>query len=379
MKPARTWLRVAGSITCVACWLASSAASAETAKRSAQAKPAAQAKQAKLRKVAVAHFDAPEDSGARSAVLSTLADHDDVEVVSLDDITFASQRIKADPKSAEGRRKVSEELGVDVWIDGRVDGDTAHLTLTRADGGKLEDTTVQAPTAKLLDALAGERMWQSMGVHLSPRESMRRRLLDETERARAKLEARAAEVERQRTLAKEATQRERAKAQQAVQEQKQKLEAMRARALEKRDARKALITKQVDIAQTRKAEELVARENLEAARKAEREQLAAQAASAKSRGAQQAVAQENTRASLSRAPTPIPGWSTAAGGAPTGRNGVSAATQRWLMQQQVNVAPNNYGQRPAAVQQPGYAANGGGISPATQRWLDQQQEYRATR
>jgi flagellar biosynthesis GTPase FlhF len=387
MSASQGWIR-AGAF--IACWLvATGPAFAESAKAKRAAAPAKRGAQAsKPRKVAVAAFDAPEDSNARAEVLTTLADHDDVEVIALDDLTFAGQRLKADPKTPEGRKKLSEEFGVEVWIDGRVDGDTAQLTLSSVDGTKLEETSLQAPTPKLLDALAGERMWQSMGRHLSVRENRRRRLLDESERARAKLEARAAEAQREQALAKHAREEEHERAEQAsvrareeaqeadlaqkkqLDAQKKQLEAQHTLAQKKLDARQALMNRQLDIALTRKAEELVARENLEAARKAQQQQLAAQSAAAKERAA------AHGNLSMHSGSKPIPGWSTNAGGAPTGPKGVSAATQRWLMQQQANVAPSSNAQA-SQTRAPYAAANGGdGISPATQRWLAQQQEVR---
>ena len=61
------------------------------------------------RRIAVAQFDAPSDSRARMEVLTTLSDHADVEVVSLEDIAFAAKRLKADPEGAANFRFAQEK------------------------------------------------------------------------------------------------------------------------------------------------------------------------------------------------------------------------------------------------------------------------------
>jgi hypothetical protein len=82
------------------------------------------------RRVAVAQFDAPSESHARNAVLATLSEHAEVDVVSLEDIAFAGKHLKADPNQPEGRAKISAELGIDAWIDGKVDGSEAEIRMT---------------------------------------------------------------------------------------------------------------------------------------------------------------------------------------------------------------------------------------------------------
>lgn len=157
-----------------------------------------------IRNLVVPHFIAPEKSRARAAVLGTLADHAEVEVVSIDDVTFASRRLQADPTTPAGREKLSRELGIDAWLDGEVTETTAHLTLTAGDGTVLHEVDVETENERHLDALTGERMWAVLGPSLSPQEAYRRALLTEYDRARRKFEARMAAEQRQVQLAHEA-------------------------------------------------------------------------------------------------------------------------------------------------------------------------------
>jgi hypothetical protein len=157
-----------------------------------------------IRNLVVPHFAGPATSRVRSAVLSTLADHPEVEVVSIDDVTFAARRLQADPNTPEGREKLSRELGIDAWLDGDVTESASQLTLTVGDGTVLQEVNVETEDVKHLDALTGERMWAVLGPSLSVQEAYRRALLAEYDRARHKYEARMYAQQRQVTLAHEA-------------------------------------------------------------------------------------------------------------------------------------------------------------------------------
>jgi len=157
-----------------------------------------------VRNLVVPQFDAPPKSRARAAVLRTLADHTEVEVVSIDDVTFAARRLQADPNTPEGREKLSRELGIDAWLDGKVTETSAHLTLAAGDGSVLQEVEVEVEEARALEARTGQQMWAALGPSLSPQEAYRRAVLAEYERARHKLEARLSEGQRQVELAHKA-------------------------------------------------------------------------------------------------------------------------------------------------------------------------------
>jgi hypothetical protein len=157
-----------------------------------------------VRNLVVPHFDAPPKSRARAAVLRTLADHTEVEVVSIDDVTFAARRLQADPNTPEGREKLSRELGIDAWLDGKVTETSAHLTLAAGDGSVLHEVEVEVEDARALEARTGQQMWAALGPSLSPQEAYRRAVLAEYERARHKLDARLSEGQRQVELAHKA-------------------------------------------------------------------------------------------------------------------------------------------------------------------------------
>jgi hypothetical protein len=385
------------------------------------------------RRVVVAQFNAPAESRARNAILATLSDHPDVEVISLDDVAFTSKRIQADPTMPAGRRKIATELGVDAWIDGKVDGVDGHFTLTSAEGRHMAEVDVHATTESLLDVLAGEKMWAAMGPRLSEREGRRRALLAQSELARTKLIDREHEVERQRMAARQ-------RAEQRV----ERLKAEGELARKKQAAIIGELARQEQLVKDRLAQEAQEREQAdERRRRAEMRRLAlATPVRAPSMG--YAQAQPQPRPTQWGSPASSAGGYSARSSGPSagGYNtppaasavaqpagpGVSSSTQRWLQSQQGSAAPSTasgaapaqapgYGaavptQAPgygAAVpaqtpgygaaapaqapgygaaapaqapgygsavpaQTPGYAAAAGGVSPATQRWLAQQQQ-----
>jgi hypothetical protein len=301
------------------------------------------------RQIAVAEFHGDNAAAARSAVLAMLADHDDVAVISLDDLKFTGQRLKADVATPAGRRKLSTELKVDLWLDGEIDGEVGHVTLSTPDGERVATAEARATANSVLTALLSERMWGAMGTLLSPREGARRRLLDQAELARTKVQNREREKTRQRTLVQE---RQAARATQ--------LKTQRALAKAKLAARTEEADRLAERVRTHKSE-LLAEQSPKAKPPAESASV---------------VASAGAPASVAYAPAaePAPG------------NGLSPATQRWLASQQYG-APQPYaaGPQPSATQPqasraypvapastPGYAANSG-ISPATQRWLAAQQ------
>jgi hypothetical protein len=262
-------------------------------------------------KIAVAQFDAPKGSRARAAVLQTLADHDDIEVVALDDIQFASKRLAADPATKAGRRRLSSELGIGAWIDGKVVDDEARLTLSAADGTHVVEVEVEAPNKRLLDALSGERMWQTMGSHLSVREARRKQLLTLQESARAKVEARAVEAERQRGIARATL----------------ALQAQQGRGFQ---ANNPYGQAQSPFAQGPSPQPAIG----QSAGKGSGKPAARPKSGKKSRDVVAAPLTNTTGWSSQQKGQSIAGWNTPSGRVPVGPTGVSAATQRWLAQQQ---------------------------------------------
>jgi hypothetical protein len=259
----------------------------------AQAAPAEQAAQQleqpagprAIRNVVVPQFTAPAKSRARQAVLRTLADHPEVEVVSIDDVTFASHRLQADPTSAEGRAKLSRELGIDAWLDGQITDSSAHLTLTAGDGSVLQEVAVEAEDERHLDALTGERMWAALGTRLSPQEAYRRAVLAEYDRARHKYDARLAESQRQIEVAHAA------RAHRAF-----VLRGQFALAQRKRAALAGELGRQTDLGKAELAREAEAARQAQLAREAEAARLAAVAkAEAEARRAAKAKAAEDAR------------------------------------------------------------------------------------
>jgi hypothetical protein len=330
----------------------------------------AQAERAPQRRVAVAQFDAPSDSHARNAVLATLSEHEDIEVVSLEDIAFAGKRLKSDPAQAEGRAKISAELGIDVWIDGKVDGTDAELRMTSVADERVVRVEVHAAATLLLEQLVGERMWAAMGPKLSERERGRRAQLAQAELARNKIAAREAELVRQVALAH-----------QRDAEHAQRLKAEQSLAAKKRAAYLAELSRQKQLVEDRLASEVAEQQKVaEAHRQAEMRRLAQVAAAHQLMVRPAPVAYAAPAPTTQWAPTPANGsyhgvppaaqaWN--AQPAPAAPGQVSSSTQRWLESQQQPGLP------PAAVAapppQPGFAANSSGVSPATQRWLEQQQ------
>jgi hypothetical protein len=322
-----------------------------------------QAARTPQRRVAVAQFDAPSESRARNAVLAALSEHAEVDVVSLEDIAFAGKHLKADPSQPEGRAKISAELGIDAWIDGKVDGSEAEIRMTSVADQRLVRIEVRAPTSNQLDQIVGEKTWAAVGPKLSERERARRALLAQAELARQKIAAREAEVERQVGLAR-----------QHAQERVERLQREQELAVKKQAAFVAELNRQKQLVQDRLARDVAEQQQLaEARRQAEMQRLAAAqpplvqqpAAPAYAAPAQSAWAPAQSQwapAAATNSYHGVPagqGWSTQAAPA-TSAGGVSPSTQQWLQSQS-----------PAPAQQPGFA----GVSPATQRWLAQQQMH----
>jgi hypothetical protein len=309
------------------------------------------------RRVAVAQFDAPSESHARNAVLATLSEHADVEVVSLEDVAFAGKHLKSDPGQPEGRAKISAELGIDAWIDGKIDGSEAEIRMTTVADQRVARIAVQAATSNQLDQIVGEKTWAVVGPKLSERERGRRALLAQADVARQKIAARAAEVERQISLAR-----------QHAEERVQRLKHEEELAMKKQLAFFAELSRQKQLVQDRLARDVAEQQQAaEARRQAEMQRLAA---------AQPPLVQQPPAMAYA-APAPaasynayhgVPagqGWNT-----PAGPGGVSSSTQQWLQNQPVGASASSGVAVPA--QQPGFATNAG-VSPATQRWLAQQQ------
>ena len=326
----------------------------------AQPEPAAQPERV-VRNVVVAQFAGDEDAvKARSAVLRALADHAEVEVVSMDDVSFASQRFKADAKTPEGRAKLSSELGVHAWLDGSVSGDTAQLTLSAADGSPLAQVELEASDGKQLDSIAGDRMWAAFGPRLSPYEIKRREVLAREREQREAEEA----VEREQREAVERAQR----AQRAVVERVEREQ----RAAEERAQRE------------REAQPERARNKLEAREaEAERQRTLAHAANEK-RTSQRALAQRKLSdrlAELSRQATLVknqeggrlakadPGPATA----PLPEPKPKAERAKTASREALAAPLTNTSGRSAHDRAHPEKVPSAGVSPATARWLAQQQ------
>src|SRR6185312_10283652 len=156
------------------------------------------------KRIVVPQFNLP-NSRARALVLRALADHPEVEVMALDDVTFAARRLQADATQPAGREKLSRELGIDAWLDGTIDAGAgeAQLKLTAADGQVLQQVTAAADEPKKLDDQIAQRMWLVLGPKLSAKEARRRVLLALSDRAHHKVDARTTELQRQVKLAHE--------------------------------------------------------------------------------------------------------------------------------------------------------------------------------
>ena len=328
------------------------------------------------RRVVVAAFEAPPESRARNAVLATLSEHPDVEVVALADVEFTSKRFKADPATPDGRKKIATELGIDGWIDGRVQGLDAHMKLSSASGRRVAEADAHGATDSLMEAVAGEKMWAAFGAALSDREKRRRTLLSNAELARQKIADRQHELDRQRTLALEREDRrlERLKDERDLARRKQ------AAVLQEQARQEKLV--QDRIAQDTKERE----ESEERRRRAEMRRLAQ--APMPGYGAPSRRSSWNAPTSGGYGAGSQGAYASGYGAAPAqpdtamtqpSASGVTSNTQRWLENQgQAPAAPAGGGNGSApgtgsSTPAPGIETVGGGVSPATQRWLEQQQ------
>jgi hypothetical protein len=333
-----------------------------------------------VQRIAVAQFQAPNAARARSAVLETLSDHDDVEVVALEDIAVAGKRVGADPTTPAGRRKLSEELGIEAWLDGTVEDGLARFTLHAPDGRVLATASVQGHKANVAEGLAGAKIWEAMGPILSSRERGKRAIEAQQELAQKKVQAREQELVRlrQAVVARAAAREKQLKATQAL-------------AREKRSAFIAELDRQASIVTERTA--VAERERKEAERRQSEAEEAEFVASLQESGGPPAEAEPlPAAASSSRtsvwgaAPEPTQNaWTASAKGmsaspmaAPTpavGNSSLSPSTQRWLMSQggpSAQPAPAVRAVPAAAAAPIPSAANQDGLSPATRAWLAQQ-------
>jgi hypothetical protein len=335
-----------------------------------------------VRVIAVAQFAAPNAARARSAVLEALSEHDDVEVASLEDIAVTGKRLGADPSAPAGRRKLSEELGIEAWLDGSVEDGLARFTLHAPDGRVLASTSIRGHKANVAEGLAGPKVWEAMGPILSVRERSKRALEAQQELAQKKVQAREQELVRLRQQAEA-----RAAARVA------QLKAAQALAREKHTAFVAELDRQRTIVSERVA--TAERERKEAERKQSAAEEAEFLASLQESGGPPpeitaepapAVAASSRSSVWGAAPAPSGNvWTASAKGmsapaaAPAGAappatgSSLSPTTQRWLMTQGGPAQPAAAAPPQAA---PAFAAppvtNQDGLSPATRAWLAQQ-------
>lgn len=341
-----------------------------------------------VQRIAVAQFQAPNSARARSAVLETLSDHDDVEVASLEDIAVAGKRVGVDANTPAGRSKLSEELGITVWLDGTIEDGLARFTLHGPDGRVLATASVQGHKANVAEGLAGLKIWEAMGPILSPRERRKRAIEAQQDLAQQKVKAREQELVRLRRVVEG----------RAIARAKQ-LKASRVLAHQKRAAFVAELDRQASIVSERTA--VADRERKVAERKrseaeeaefmaslresggppAEAEPVPAAAASARTNAWGAAPADNVWTASAKgiSAPAAAPAQpaSGAGGRSPASSGGgPSPATQRWLMSQSQAAPAAQPGPTPVVrvvrAPPPPAVANQDGLSPATRAWLSQQ-------
>jgi hypothetical protein len=342
------------------------------------------AKNRQVRVIAVAQFDAANSGRARSAVLETLSDHDDVEVASLEDIAVAGKRVGADPTTPAGRRKLSEELGIEAWLDGSVEDGLARFTLHAPDGRVLATTSIQGHKANVAEGLAGPKVWEAMGPILSVRERSKRALEAQQDLAQKKVQAREQELVRlrQQVVARAAARVSQLKAAQALARDKH------AAFVAELDRQRTIVSERVAVAERERKE-------------AERKQSAAEEAEfmaslQESGGPPPEPMAEPAPATAAPARTSVWGaapapagnaWTASAKGmsapvaatpGPASSSGLSPSTERWLMSQngpaQPAAAPRAAPAAPrAAPASPAPAvASQDGLSPATRAWLAQQ-------
>lgn len=333
-----------------------------------------------VRLIAVAQFNAANAARARSTVLEALSEHDDVEVASLEDIAVAGKRLGADPSAPAGRRRLSEELGIEAWLDGSVEDGLARFTLHAPDGRVLASTSIQGHKANVAEGLAGQKVWAAMGPILSLRERGKRALEAQQDLAQKKVQARKQELVRLR-------QQIEARAAARVAQ----LKAAQALARDKHAAFVAELDRQRTIVSKRNA--TAEREHKEAERRQSAAEEAEFMASLQESGGPPpeitepaATAAAPSRTSVwGAAPAPSGNvWTASAKGIsappvaaspgpqePASGSGLSPATQRWLMSQggpaQPAAAPRA---APASAAPP--VTNQDGLSPATRAWLAQQ-------
>jgi hypothetical protein len=332
-----------------------------------------------VQKIAVAAFHAPDASRARSAVLATLSEHSDVEVVALEDIAFAAKRIGADPTLPAGRLKLSEELGVEAWLDGTIEDGSARFTLHSPEGRVLATASIQGHKANVAEGLAGPKVWEVMGPLLSVRERGKRALETQQELAMKKVQAREQELVRQRQVVE-------ARSVARVSQ----LKAAQVLARDKRAAFVAELERQETIVSQKTA--AAAREQKETERKQhEAEEAEFMASLNESSGppppavAAPAGPAAVAGSSVWTAPAaPSSAWTGA-----TGKNsgfaaastakvpaqsgpGLSPTTQSWLMAQDGSASPPAPAPRYAPAPAAPPVASQDGLSPATRAWLAQQ-------
>jgi hypothetical protein len=338
--------------------------------------------QPKAKRVAVAAFEAPSSSQGRSLVLETLSQHDDVEVVALEDIAMAGKRLQADPSDPSGRRKLSEELGIDAWIDGTIEDETARIRMSTPEGRSLGVANVKGKSSSAVEAALGTQMWKALGPWLSVREQKVRALQAQQELALQKALAREQELVRQHALV-----------QVRAQERVVALQTAQALAREKRAAFDAELARQRGVVEERLALADGERKRLEEAerKRQEAEEAEFQASLQQSQPPSAAPANEAPIVpagggvwAASAAPVqparvePVASTLAPAGRA-DGASDPSAATQRWLAQRGAQPAPASAPMyapvyAPAAAPAGTGAVSMEGVSPATRRWLEQQQQ-----
>lgn len=362
MSPSIPYLRFALVVSCAA-----------LVSQTAAARPKPAAAQSGSKRIAVAQFEAPSDSRARMGVLTTLSEHDDVEVVLLEDIVMAGKRIQASPDDPAGRRKLSKELGIDAWLDGTVDGESARLTLRTPEGRTLAVATVTEERSERLDRMIGKRMWKVMGVWLSSREQRARALEAQYDLALQKVQARERELVRQREWVK-----------QRAAERGAQLRAAQALARQKRAAYGDELARQRTLVAQRSSQLGQEREREEQRRAAAEEAEFVASLQESSGPTGRSPHGTNVWASSSPQPAAASAWAGPAvapqprsAPAPRASQPAGPAYSPWLMSSGAPVgAARTPEHAPARTAASGPDPNAAGLSPATRRWLAEQQAQR---
>ncbi len=154
-----------------------------------------------IRKVVVATFNEPPGSRVRSAVLDVLTRHDELQILSFDDLEIEAKRLGVGLNSPDGRTAIALEQSVFAWVDADVSEDfAAEIRVTDALNQELSTLRLSGTSSHLLASAIRTGLWQRVGPVLSEKARLESLLEVERKLAAAKLKAQADELKRQRKL-----------------------------------------------------------------------------------------------------------------------------------------------------------------------------------